>query len=66
VSQNAVLDHVPVLVVDQLETVDVERRERDRPAVARGVGELARCVLVEPAPVEQAGEGVGSRRPSVP
>ena len=59
--KDAVADDVTVLVVDLLEVVDVERGEGDRPAVRPAWAKLARGVLIEPAPVEQAGERVGPR-----
>ena len=57
--EGTVADDVAVLVVDLLEVVDVEGGEGDRPAVAAGVGQFARGVLIEPAPVEQAGKRIG-------
>ena len=49
---------MPVGVVVGLEVVEVEHRERDRVALALGALELARELLVEGAPVADAGQRV--------
>ena len=48
-------------VVDRLEVVDVEQRERERPLVAQRAGELLAQALVEGAVVGQARERIGGR-----
>ena len=48
-------------VVDRLEVVDVEQRERERPLVAQRARELLAQALVEGAVVGQAGERIGGR-----
>jgi hypothetical protein len=57
-AQHGVADRVRVAVVDPLEVVDVEQRDRERPLVARRARELVGEALVEQAPVAEAGQAV--------
>ena len=51
----------PREVVDRLEVVDVDQRERQRALVARGAGDLGVQALLEGAVVGEPGERVGER-----
>jgi hypothetical protein len=53
---------VPLVVVDALEVVDVEVREREEAAVAAHTGQLGLRGAVEGTRVGDAGELVGSRQ----
>ena len=66
VGQGPVAGGVALLVVDRLELVDVQQDERDRDAVAVGLGDLTVELLLERTVVaetgERIGEGIGQRR----
>ena len=49
-----------VAIVEGLEAVEVEHRDRERRSLAARAGQLARQLLVERPPVRQAGELVGA------
>ena len=57
--ENAVADRVPVAVVDALEVVEVDDRERDGAAGRRGERERLAQVGLERAVVPERGQGVG-------
>ena len=60
-AQQAVAVLVAVAVVLELEVVDVEQRERHRRAVARGLADGARELVLERAVVVEVGEPVAAR-----
>ncbi len=57
--KHAVAGLVAVSVIDELEAVEVEHRERERPAVAYRAAALFVQALLEGAVIEKAGEPVG-------
>ena len=59
--QNGVARRVAVAVVDGLEVVQVQEHERERVADAVGAAPLERELLVEGAPVREAGQAVDGR-----
>jgi len=60
--QHGVAVRVSALVVNLLEVIDVDERQRQRMIVSRGAGALAGEVLVERALIAELGEIVGQRR----
>ena len=59
-AQHLVADHVPVLVVDQLEGVEVEQHDREPIAVRARALDLPFELLFEETPVVGAGEPIAS------
>ncbi len=57
-AQHGVAALVTDLVVDRLEAVEVEEYESEAPAVAHAAADRRAEVIVEPATVVQAGEGI--------
>src|SRR6185437_2889024 len=53
--QRLVAAGVPELVVDELEMIDIDGEQRQRPPLARGGGDDLFCAILEGAPVEHAG-----------
>ena len=57
-AQNIVADHVPEVVVDLLEVIQIDHQDADAAAIAGGAGDLFDQAGVEIAAIEDAGESV--------
>ena len=65
--QRGVSSEVPEAVVEALEVVDVEHRDREAPARAARAGELGQGALLEGGAVQEAGQRIrGGAREEAP